>query len=79
MNDNTGEFNAPSREAIYYRIHKLAYGENWVYDPEEFIGWDLSRQRTTTRAVASPTKEAELTAPPVVMTGRWQNGQFVRE
>lgn len=79
MNDNTGEFNAPSREAIYYRIHKLAYGENWVYDPEEFIGWDLSRQRTTTRAVASPTKEAELTAPPVVMTGHWQNGQFVRE
>lgn len=35
-----GEFNAPSREAIYYRIHKLAYGDSWSYSFEEFATWD---------------------------------------
>ena len=34
-------FNAPSREAIYYRIHKLAYGEDWQYDYETFVQQDL--------------------------------------
>ena len=28
MNDNRGGFNAPSRYAIWYRIHKLAYGNS---------------------------------------------------
>lgn len=40
-----GQFNAPSREAIYYRIHKLAYGADWEYDYEEFVAWD-ERNRT---------------------------------
>ena len=35
-----GEFNAPSREAIYYRINKLAYGNSWVYNFEDFATWD---------------------------------------
>ena len=35
-----GEFNAPSREAIYYRIHKLAYGDSWVYNFEDFAAYD---------------------------------------
>lgn len=35
-----GEFNAPSREAIYYRIHKLAYGDSWVYNFEDFADYD---------------------------------------
>ena len=35
-----GEFNAPSREAIYYRIHKLAYGDSWVYNFENFVTYD---------------------------------------
>lgn len=43
-NDNL-YFNAPSREAIYYRIHKLAYGADWEYDYEEFVAWD-ERNRT---------------------------------
>ncbi len=34
-------FNAPSREAIYYRIHKLAYGRDWQYDFETFVQQDL--------------------------------------
>ncbi len=37
----THGFNAPSREAIYYRIHKLAYGEDWQYDYETFVQQDL--------------------------------------
>lgn len=34
-------FNAPSREAIYNRIHKLAYGYDWVYDYEFFVEYDM--------------------------------------
>jgi hypothetical protein len=37
---NNGGFNAPSREAIYYRIHKLAYGSSWTYDYETFVAYD---------------------------------------
>ena len=40
VRDSKGDFNAPSREAIYYRIHKLAYGDSWSYDFEEFAEWD---------------------------------------
>ena len=40
-NDYSGHYNAPSREAIYYRIHKLAYGKNWEYNFEDFVQWDL--------------------------------------
>ena len=36
-----GQFNAPSREAIYYRINKLAYGDSWNYDYETFVQFDL--------------------------------------
>ena len=41
MRDIMGGFNAPSREAIYYRIHKLAFGINWEYSYESFVKWDL--------------------------------------
>ena len=40
MRYNTGGFNAPSREAIYYRIHKLAYGAEWEYSFEDFLEYD---------------------------------------
>ncbi len=40
-NDASAEFDAPSREAIYYRIHKLAYGNDWVYNYEDFVKQDL--------------------------------------
>ena len=33
-------FNAPSREAIYKRAMKLAYGDSWTYDYEEFVKFD---------------------------------------
>ena len=41
MRFNTGGFNAPSREAIYYRIHKLAYGDDWEYSFEDFLEYDM--------------------------------------
>lgn len=40
MNGGVGYFNAPSRELIYYRIHKLAYGDDWQYDFEDFASYD---------------------------------------
>ena len=35
-----GEFSVPAREAIYKKIHKVAYGEDWQYDFEDFGRWD---------------------------------------
>lgn len=40
MRYNTGGFNAPSRYAIWYRIGKLAYGENWEGSYEDFVTYD---------------------------------------
>lgn len=40
MTDTKGGYNAPSREAIYYRIHKLAFGSDWEYDYEKFVEYD---------------------------------------
>lgn len=40
MKDNSGEFNAPSREIIWRRINRLAYGESWEYSFEKFAEYD---------------------------------------
>lgn len=42
MRSNSGKFNAPSREAIWYRIHRLAYGDAWQYDFEDFVEYDIN-------------------------------------
>lgn len=34
------QFNAPSRGIIYKRVMKLAYGDSWKYDYEEFVKFD---------------------------------------
>lgn len=75
MVGNVGGFNAPSREAIYNRIHKLAYGESWQFDYETFVSWDLSRQGRS-RSVPSQVKY-KPTAPPVVLNQHWENGRLV--
>ena len=73
MNDNTGGFNAPSREAIYYRIHKLAYGTSWEYDYEEFVKYDeINRAKDAVAAQrrrrANYVEKAFVpTAPPVLV------------
>lgn len=48
--DTTGQFNAPSREAIYYRIHKLAFGKDWEYNFEDFVQWDLKNIQPVSNA-----------------------------
>lgn len=41
MRSDGSTFNAPSREAIYKRIHQIAYGEQWEYDYETFVQYDI--------------------------------------
>ena len=53
---NKNGFNAPSREAIYKRIMKLAYGDNWNYDYEEFVAFD---QAHLPQPVGTQTKAAD--------------------
>ena len=60
MRDNTGGYNAPSREAIYYRIQKLAFSQSPDY--EKFVNWDLNHR---SRASRTYTKIYPPTAPPV--------------
>lgn len=69
MNDNTGGFNAPSREAIYYRIHKLAYGSSWTYNYETFVSWDSRNRKTSLSAIQQEQQREGLqpTHPPVVV------------
>ena len=75
MRYNVGGFNAPSREAIYYRIHKLAYGDSWTYDYEKFVEWDsINRKSSAAQAASLPMvfKQYEPTAPPVVVGKSWR-------
>ena len=67
-------FNAPSREAIYYRIHKLAYGEEWEYDYEKFVEYDaINRGSTQTRSQPTDyvTKQ-ERHAAPIIVSKTWR-------
>lgn len=62
MRYNTGGYNAPSREAIYYRIQKLAFGKEPDY--EEFVEWDLNHRSRSSRSF---TKVYPPTAEPVIV------------
>lgn len=79
MNENTGGFNAPSREAIYYRIHKLAYGDDWEYDYEEFVRYDAkNRKKEESRGVPYRLDNSENfqpTHPPVVINKSWRDAE----
>ena len=75
MRHNTGGFNAPSREAIYYRIHKLAYGDSWQYDYEKFVEYDAINRKIGAEQAATHTmvlRQFEPTAPPVVINKNWR-------
>lgn len=68
--DLAAGFNAPSREAIYYRIHKLAYGTDWSYDFEDFVTYDeINRTAATASAartyVRQPVEMPELKVIPM--------------
>ena len=44
MNLDFGGYNAPSREAIYIRLHKLAFGPGWEYDFDTFAEFDIKSE-----------------------------------
>ena len=78
MNSSMSGFNAPSREAIYYRIHKLAYGADWVYDYEDFVKYDeINRNTSPTPAAAASTVRKIQVTKPVVLKKSWK--QILRE
>ena len=65
-------FNAPSRESIYYHIHKLAYGDEWEYDFETFARYDVKLSHewlpVYTKSSATPQVDIRsLTAPPLLL------------
>ena len=58
--DYSGLFNAPSREAIYKRAMKLAYGDSWTYDYEEFVKFDTQGRADWIEAMnKSPTRSVK--------------------
>ncbi|MBP9986866.1 MAG: hypothetical protein KBT44_02950 [Bacteroidales bacterium] len=61
MRYNTGGFNAPSREIIYYRLFRLAYGADAEYDFEDFVKYDEINRVPPTKA-GQP--RSGLMAPP---------------
>lgn len=76
MRDNTGGFNAPSREAIYCRIHKLAYGDSWNYSYEDFVTYDeINRKASSSSAPRRSSGRQtrwEPLHPPVVVGKSWK-------
>ena len=54
MQYGMGMFNAPSREAIYKRIHRLAFGKDWQYDYETFVEYDQKNIAAEKAAQAAP-------------------------
>lgn len=78
MNDNTGGFNAPSRYAIWYRINKLAYGEEWNGTYEDFVAFDKSNRastpsvRTTRSSQSQRAGSSVPLAPPVIVDKDWR-------
>ena len=70
MRYNEGGFNAPSREAIYIRINKLAYGDDWQYDYDDFVAYDaVNRKSAASHTYIS--RKYEPTAPPVIISKTW--------
>mgnify|MGYP002624378497 CR=1 FL=1 len=65
MRHNEGGFNVPSREAIWYRMHRLAYGSSWEYSYEDFAEYD-AKNRTTKATKAEKASLPPLPAPVII-------------
>ena len=74
MHHNIGEFNAPSRLAIYKRIMNLS-GEIYSYDA--FLEYDQIN-RITTRTAYSLPKDFVPLASPVIVRRKAENRTFVK-
>lgn len=72
MRYNVGGFNAPSRQAIFNRIHHLAYGNEWRPDYELFVAYDAinnttaAEQERVRKTAGMRTDRPPLHAPVVV-------------
>jgi len=78
MRDHKGGFNAPSREAIYYRLHKLAYGTEWQYDYEKFVQYDSINLTPASKSIILRSTTGEQRPPlpaPVVIRSSWRNAK----
>lgn len=50
-----------AREAIYKKIHKTAYGEEWQYSFTDFVSWDKSVIPSTPHAKSySPSIKSSI-------------------
>ena len=76
MQTNTGMFNAPSREAIYKRINRLAFGKEWKYDYEEFVKYDQKNIDAEKAALQSAQQIAPTAAAPSAI--RSHNMPFIQ-
>lgn len=67
MRSNINGFNAPSREAIYKRVMSVAYGDEWMYDFNEFTKFDLQHlpKPAGTRGAVEQNKYIRPFAEPI--------------
>ena len=81
MTSTDTRFNAPSRQAIWYRINKLTQGADWIGSYEDFVQFDLTTNvaPAPARRVQGRTEEPRVPrlkelrgAPPVVKTITWR-------
>ena len=76
MTSTDTEFNAPSREAIWYRINKLTQGEGWEGTHEDFVAFDKQVMPARTQTRRAPNEKAGSRilrdAPPVVKGHTWR-------
>ena len=55
-----GEYSVPAREAIYKKIHKVAYGETWQYNFQDFVAWDRQVLPKLAASSVFPTQSTAL-------------------
>lgn len=90
MNSNTGNFNAPSRRAIFYRARRLS-GElttncfGSATERNAFLSWDgsvfLPTRSSLTRSFGISTEDVTpmMSSPMVLHKGHWEGVRFVEE
>ena len=84
MGNSGAGFNAPSRYAIWYRIHKLAYGSSWNGSFEDFVAYDaINRNNSASSSFqtkASPAGYADQHFHQPVFTHRtWRQARKASE
>lgn len=58
-----GGFNPISREIIYRRIHKLAYGDSWQFDYETFADYDARNRKARRHILRRPLPDGRPPLP----------------